>query len=95
MKDQGTSDQIRNKQDCFLTIITTEPNELMKAIHDRMPVILGEELHERWLDSDLTDKDELQTMLQPFDPSRMDAYAVSTWVNSPTHDDPQCVEPME
>jgi putative SOS response-associated peptidase YedK len=77
------------------TIITTEPNELMRPIHDRMPVILPEEFHDRWLDPDLTDKDELQAMLQPFDAGRMEAYAVSPWVNSPTHDDPRCVEVMD
>jgi putative SOS response-associated peptidase YedK len=74
------------------TIITTEPNELMRAIHNRMPVILAEQFHERWLDPDLTDRGELQAMLRPFDASRMDAYTVSSWVNSPTQDDARCIE---
>jgi hypothetical protein len=65
----------------------TEP-----GVGDRMPVILPEEFHDRGLDRDLTDKAELQAMLQPFDASRMEANAVSPWVNSPTHDGERCVE---
>ena len=77
------------------TIITTGPNELMKPIHDRMPVILPDECYERWLDPDFMDKSKLQEMLRPFDAKQMEAFPVSRFVNSPTNDDERCLEPAD
>lgn len=76
------------------TIITTEPNELLAPIHDRMPVILDESAYDEWLDPDLGDVRRLGELLQPFPPTRMTAYPISKWVNSPSHDGPECVEPL-
>jgi len=74
------------------TIITTGPNELMKPIHDRMPVILPEEDYDRWLGPQFYEPADLHEMLRPFDAKRMDAYPVSRYVNSPGNDDERCVE---
>ena len=77
------------------TIITTEANDLLRPIHDRMPVILDRESGERWLDPELTDPRLLTILLQPFRSDVMEAYEVSPVVNSPTNDRPECILPVE
>lgn len=68
-------------------IITTEANDLMKPIHDRMPVILPKESWALWLDENVQDYGVLKELMRPGDSSLMDAYTVSTRVNSPANDD--------
>ncbi|MCY9029075.1 SOS response-associated peptidase [Bacillus inaquosorum] len=65
------------------TIITTKPNELMKDIHDRMPVILTHDHEKEWLNPQHTNPDYLQSLLVPYDADDMEAYQVSSLVNSP------------
>jgi putative SOS response-associated peptidase YedK len=64
------------------TIITTEANELLRQVHDRMPVILHPEDYEMWLDEDVRKTDLLKELLQPYPAQEMTAYPVSTLVNS-------------
>ncbi len=77
------------------TIITTEPNELARALHDRMPVILRPEDYDRWLDPVATDLKSLEVLLRPFPSELMIAYPVSTLVNKPENDAPECIEPLD
>jgi putative SOS response-associated peptidase YedK len=77
------------------SIIVTEANDVLKPIHDRMPVILPPEDYDRWLDPKVEDKKKLQAMLRPFSASRMEAYPVSTVVNNPRNDVEECVERLE
>ena len=74
------------------TIITTTPNSLMKSIHDRMPVILRQEDHEKWLTTQETPVDKLTSLLKSYAADDMEAYAVSRLVNSPQHDSPDCIK---
>lgn len=76
------------------TIITTEPNELVKPLHNRMPVILPAEAHGIWLDPEPKAPDELQRWLKPYPAEEMEAYPVSTLVNNPAADVPECVRPV-
>jgi len=76
------------------TIITTEPNELMKSIHTRMPVILGSKDYEVWLDPLNQQIDALKALLKPYPDTEMEAYPISTMINNPRFDRPQCVEPV-
>lgn len=76
------------------TIITTSPNELTKDVHDRMPVILPPTAYDRWLNRDFNNTVELKSMLVPFDPDLMDAYPVSSIVNSPKNDTEHCLAPI-
>ena len=76
------------------TIITTEPNELMTPIHNRMPVILAPASYDQWLDPYFQEVDSLKTILRPYPSEELTAYPVSTLVNSPSHDIPQCLEPV-
>jgi putative SOS response-associated peptidase YedK len=76
------------------TIITTEANELVGEIHHRMPVILSPESYSTWLDTSIQEPDELMGLLHPYPSEQMEAYPVSTHVNRPSNDDPECVEPV-
>ena len=73
------------------TIITTTPNALVERIHNRMPVILGREAYEPWLDPSPQSPDRLGTWLRPYPASQMVAYPVSTQVNNPSNDSPACI----
>jgi putative SOS response-associated peptidase YedK len=69
------------------TIITTEPNELMAKLHNRMPVILpGPDAERAWLADDLGPSQH-QQLLVPYDAGLMQEYAITTRVNSPAHND--------
>ena len=63
-------------------IITTAANDLLKPIHDRMPVILPREMEELWLDGSVEDPGVLGSVLIPYADDAMDTYEVSTLVNS-------------
>ncbi|MFC2030868.1 SOS response-associated peptidase [Chloroflexota bacterium] len=77
------------------TLLTTEPNDLIGPIHNRMPVILRPEDYDLWLDREVDQPEVLQPLLHHFAAELMDAYPVSRLVNSPRNDDPQCIEPLE
>lgn len=75
------------------TIITTEANELLKDVHDRMPVILPREKEGVWLNPD-TPLPELSSLLKPYPSDEMEFYPVSQTVNSPANDSPDCIVPI-
>lgn len=75
------------------TILTTTPNELMTSIHNRMPVILEPEDFSMWLEPDERPEQGLH-LLRPYPSTKMAAYPVSTFVNNPTNDAPQCIAPI-
>jgi putative SOS response-associated peptidase YedK len=76
------------------TIITTKPNAVVAPIHNRMPVVLPPSAYDRWLDPDEHHTETLQPLLKPYPASDMVAYEVSTVVNNPSNDVPECVEPV-
>ncbi|MCO7127927.1 SOS response-associated peptidase [Sporolactobacillus shoreicorticis] len=75
------------------TIITTEANELMEPIHDRMPVILTQSDEAKWLDP-ATETKELMRMLKPFDPEQMQFYEVTQDVNAVRNNAPYLIKKM-
>ena len=77
------------------TIITTEPNELVAPLHDRMPVILPPGAWDPWLDPEVTDVDVLAALLRPCPSELLEAWPVGTEVNSVRNDGPRLVEPLE
>ena len=77
------------------TIITTEANELMKPIHERMPVIIPKEHQDEWLDPTIQDQVHLLDMLKPNPAGEMEAYPVSKRVNSPRNNSPECIKRLE
>lgn len=74
------------------TIITTTPNEVMANLHDRMPVILDRADFTRWLDPANTDTASLLSLLKPYPSELLRCWPVSTIVNAPKNDVPECVE---
>jgi putative SOS response-associated peptidase YedK len=77
------------------TIITTEPNELTAIIHNRMPVILHPRDYSKWLDPSLQTPEQLRPLIKPFPAELMDAYPVSTLVNTPANDTPELIRPAK
>lgn len=77
------------------TLLTTAANDLLRPIHERMPVILRREDYERWLTAQPDAAAGLRDLLRPFPAESMTAWPVSELVNSPRNDVPECVEPVE
>jgi putative SOS response-associated peptidase YedK len=73
------------------TFITTEPNALMAQFHDRMPVILPPESRGGWLSNAVLDADALARLLRPLEGDDLEAFPVSTAVNKPANDFPECI----
>jgi putative SOS response-associated peptidase YedK len=77
------------------TIITTEPNKLLKPIHDRMPVVLPPEAWDAWLNPDNDDLAALEALLVPAPDDLLELFPVTTEVNSVQNNGPQLVIPLE
>jgi len=90
----GLWDEWRNAEGQPLrsyTILTTSANPLLKKVHDRMPVILRPEGIDPWLDPGV-DLKEMKEVFEPYSEEEMGYYSVSTFVNSPRNDTPECWE---
>lgn len=85
------SDASTGSRSC-VTILTTEPSEVMEPIHDRMPVVLEKSAEDTWLTAD---PDERAALCRPYPGDDLDAYEISTRVNDPTNDDLSVIEPLE
>ncbi|MCC6543965.1 MAG: SOS response-associated peptidase [Nitrospirae bacterium] len=77
---------------CTGTIITTNANSLLEPIHNRMPVIIPEDSRSEWLNPDIQDERRILPLLTPYDSENMEAYRVSTVVNSPGNDSPDNIK---
>jgi putative SOS response-associated peptidase YedK len=75
-------------------IITTEPNELVEPIHNRMPAILLPELEAAWLNPELTNTETLLAMLSPYTAEAMVAIPVSTAVNTAGQEGAELIQPI-
>ena len=71
-------------------MITTNTNELVADIHDRMPVILSPKDYDRWLGIETDPRD----LLRPFPAALMRMWPISTRVNAPKNDDPDLLTPV-
>ena len=88
-KHPATGDEVK----CY-TIITTEPNDLLSQVHNRMPVILKKEDEAAWLNPDTVEIEQLATLLKPYPSGEMEGYMVHKRVGNPANDDPYLLEPM-
>ena len=86
-KDPATVDWLRT-----CTIITGDPTELVAQVHTRMPVILAEEHHAKWLGE--IEGGDLKELLMPYPADEMKMWPISQRVNSPKNDDPSLLEPI-
>lgn len=73
------------------TIITTSPNERVAPIHDRMPIIVPASDRESWLSADAREPSELASLLTPY-AGELEILEVSTMVNSPANESPDCLQ---
>ena len=72
-------------------IITTDANELVAEIHDRMPVILAPADYARWLG----EEDDPHDLMRSFPAPLMRMWPISPRVNKPENDDAAIIEPIE
>jgi putative SOS response-associated peptidase YedK len=75
------------------TIITTDANETVGTIHNRMPVIFNREQEIKWLDP-LMDLKEIGKYLMPYSEHDMEMFPISILVNSPKNDIPEIIKPV-
>ncbi len=75
-----------------MAIITVDANEGIKHLHDRMPAIVPAADRKEWLDTETLIVNAL-SLLKPYE-GALEAYPVSTLVNSPANDEPGCIEPV-
>ena len=77
------------------TIITTEANDVVRPVHERMPVVLPDTKWAEWLDERNHDVASLQHLLVPADAREFDAWPVTTLVNKPDNNGPELLERTE
>ena len=77
------------------SILTTTPNAVTSAVHDRMPVILDPDDYDLWLDPGIRDVAVVAELLKPYDASQMRCYPVSTRINHVANDGEECSRPFE
>lgn len=77
------------------TIITTDPNALLRPIHNRMPVIYDRDMGHQWLEHSYGNSSmTLAAVLRPWPSEYMEAWDVSPIVNAPANDTPECIRPL-
>jgi putative SOS response-associated peptidase YedK len=76
------------------TILTTQPNDVVRPVHDRMPVIVEAEAYDLWLDPGVQQPERIEALLGPYSAMEMEAVPVGTLVNNPTNDIPDCIAPL-
>jgi putative SOS response-associated peptidase YedK len=76
------------------SIMTTAANDLMREIHDRMPVILGRSDEDDWLDPEIHEQEALQVLMKPCPSSWLTACEVSPLVNSPKNNTAEVLKPF-
>jgi putative SOS response-associated peptidase YedK len=77
------------------SILTTIPNAVTSAIHDRMPVIVHPDGYDLWLDPGVTDAQVASELLKPYDARVMGCYPISTRINHVANDNEECSRPVE
>lgn len=87
-RDPATEEKVRS-----CTIITTTANQTLSPIHDRMPVILPDDVWDEWLDPGNSDVPALQSLLVPSPNDLLRAYRVSMLVNNVRNDSPDLLIP--
>ncbi|MFB8790027.1 MAG: SOS response-associated peptidase [Potamolinea sp.] len=73
------------------SLLTTEANELMQSIHNRMPVIIEPKSYDLWLDPEVKNPELLQPLLHPYPTEEMTVHPVSTLVNKAINDTAECI----
>jgi putative SOS response-associated peptidase YedK len=88
------TDPNRNSLETF-SILTTSPNAVTSAVHDRMPVILDPDSYDIWLDPGMRDLTTVSELLKPYDAQLMRCYPISIRINHVANDDEECSTRVE
>jgi putative SOS response-associated peptidase YedK len=89
------TDKKTGKELLSYTIITTEPNEVVGKVHNRMPVILKKEDENTWLNPDLTEPQELLPLLTPYPAELMEGWRVGDAARNWKNDSPELIKPVK
>ena len=76
------------------TILTTTANDLLRPLHDRMPVILDPADFDLWLDPGVQNPEAVRPLLRSYPDAAMACHPVGRYVNNPRNEDPLCIEPL-
>jgi putative SOS response-associated peptidase YedK len=76
-------------------IITTQSNDLIKSVHDRMPVVVPIKDYGLWLESTDTASEDFRNLLRPLSDDSFRITQVGMKVNRPDYDKPDCIEPLK
>jgi len=92
----GLWEHWQGEQEVFdsCAIITLPASGVMTTIHTRMPAIIAAHDYDAWLDTGITDKADIMPKLVSTMSGQLQAYAVSSYVNSPKNTDARCIEPL-
>jgi len=77
------------------TILTTEANELVSKVHDRMPVILTQDEERQWLDPDMTEPESIAELINPYPAEDMESHAVDRKVGNAKNDGPDLIKALD
>ncbi len=93
-RDPTRDDDDRDRFRWTCTVLTTSAEDEVGQIHDRMPLLVEPERYAAWLDPTRNDPEVLRKLLVPAAPGRLEAYPVSTQVNSVRNNGPELLEPL-
>jgi putative SOS response-associated peptidase YedK len=77
------------------TVLTTNSNELIRPLHDRMPVIIAPAHYDLWLDPNVTDSALLNPLFKPFPADEMECIPVNSFVNDAKNEGARCIAPPD
>jgi putative SOS response-associated peptidase YedK len=90
--DRSEDDPDRFRWTC--TVLTTEAEDAVGHIHDRMPLMVESDRWSEWLDPAVSARDDLLSLLVPAAPGRLEAFPVSTDVNNVRNNGPELIAPI-
>jgi putative SOS response-associated peptidase YedK len=91
----GWRDPVADQVVRTFTIVTSSPNDQLRWLHDRMPVVLPPSSWDLWLDPELSDPSELHGLFEPTDDVHLRIEPVRDLVNNVRNDGPELIEPIE
>jgi putative SOS response-associated peptidase YedK len=93
-RDRSRPDDDPDRFRWTCTVLTTQAEDAVGHIHDRMPLLVEPERYGAWLDPSVSDADELKKLLVPAAPGRLEAYPVSTLVNNVRNNGPELLDAL-
>lgn len=93
-RDPTRDDQDPDRFRWTCTVLTTQAEDAVGHIHDRMPLMVEPDRRAAWLDPTVSSKDDLLSLLVPAAPGKLEAYPVRTLVNNVRNNGPELLQPL-